>query len=114
MWLMIANDSAVLVPEIANETENFKNGSGFHKEVEEFAGMSEYELERLNRIQRNQQIMQNMGIDVLGSAINGMNKKKKRPSSRKRRDFRTTSTKILRRSMRRTTKQKRSHNEGRG
>ena len=53
--------------------------------------MSEYELERLNRIQRNQQIMQNMGIDVLGSAINGMNKKKKRPSSRKRRDFRTTS-----------------------
>ena len=29
--------------------------------------------------------MQNMGIDVLGSAINGMNKKKKRPSSRKER-----------------------------
>ncbi len=107
---MIANDSAVLVHEIANETENFKNGSGFHKEVEEFAGMSEYELERLNRIQRNQQIMQNMGIDVLGSAINGMNKKKKRPSSRKRRDFRTTSTKILRRSTRRTTKQ--NGNEG--
>ena len=110
VWLMIANDSAVLVPENAKETENFKNGSGFHKEVEEFAGMSEYELERLNRIQRNQQIMQNMGIDVLGSAINGMNKKKKRPSSRKRRDFRTTSTKILRRSMRRTTKQ--NGNEG--
>ena len=59
---MIANDSAVLLPENAKETDNFKNGSGFHKEVEEFAGMSEYELERLNRIQRNQQIMQNMGI----------------------------------------------------
>ena len=70
-----------------------------------------YELERLTRIQRNQQIMQNMGIDVLGSTINGMNKKsKKRPLSSSLRR-RRVETKILRRSTRtRTARQ--NGNEG--
>ena len=87
--------------------ENVRENFQITKEVAEksFGGgaLCAYELERLTRIQRNQQIMRNMGIDVLANGINGINKKsKKRPSSSSscgRRRMGAT-TKILRRSTR--------------
>ena len=112
---MIVSDDAEVLALDGKENFEFKllpNEEKNNNNAEDTgATLCAYELERLTRIQRNQQIMQNMGIDVLGSTINGMNKKsKKRPLSSSLRR-RRVETKILRRSTRtRTARQ--NVNEG--
>ena len=115
--MMIVSDDAEVLALDGKENFEFKllpNEEKNNNNAEDTgATLCAYELERLTRIQRNQQIMQNMGIDVLGSTINGMNKKsKKRPlSSSLRTLVRSVETKILRRSTRtRTARQ--NVNEG--
>ena len=110
--MMIVSDDAEVLALDGKENFEFKllpNEEKNNNNAEDT--LCAYELERLTRIQRNQQIMQNMGIDVLGSTINGMNKKSKKRllSSSLRR--RRVETKILRRSTRtRTARQ--NGNEG--
>ena len=115
--MMIVSDDAEVLALDGKENFEFKllpNEEKNNNNAEDTgATLCAYELERLTRIQRNQQIMQNMGIDVLGSTINGMNKKsKKRPLSSSLRTLRrSVETKILRRSTRtRTARQ--NGNEG--
>ena len=112
--MMIVSDDAEALALDGKENFEFKPKEEKNNNAEGTGGtLCAYELERLTRIQRNQQIMQNMGIDVLGSTINGMNKKsKKRPLSSSFRTLgRSVETKILRRSTRtRTARQ--NGNEG--
>ena len=111
--MMIVSDDAEALALDGKENFEFKPKEEKNNNAKGTGGtLCAYELERLTRIQRNQQIMQNMGIDVLGSTINGMNKKsKKRPLSSSLRTLRRSETKILRRSTRtRTARQ--NGNEG--